>query len=233
MSTQRPQWTLRNSNPLPKAKTKQLSVTPGGRCNLAISFYVRPGRLNTPQSLTVLPSWKLRANLRKKLVQRYDLTYFTHLITSCLGTIPGVKLERPTVTLQYQRPRSQARRTVTGKIIAIHSLSNDDPHYDRYQGIYLTLVVRLKKGCQLPTNLRKINLQVIGHLLPRDTFQYGVCDKVRSRFRACSDQEYLTNPGRGTIPWVSPGGGSNMCQIFYLRDHQSPDTYCKFDVTTA
>lgn len=238
MNQSRPSWTLRNRRPLPKARTSQLSVTKNNRCNLAIKFYVKPGVLNSHKSLTVLPKWKMRSNLTPPLTQTYDFVYFTHLVSGCLSKIPGASVARPQLKLSYQKPNSKGkgrvkRQTVTGRIIALHGLSNDDSHYDRFQGVFLTLIVRLNNQCSLPKNLRKINLVVVGNLLPTNKFQYGLCDKTRSRFRACTDREYLQNPGRGVIPWITTGNGSQMCHIFYRRDAQAPQSYCSFDVTTA
>jgi hypothetical protein len=228
-------WTLRNKLPFNKAKTQQISVTNGKRCNVAIHFYVNHGRLNHPESLTVLPKWKLQANIKPKLTTSYDLVYASHLLEASLANIQGVTLPKPFLTMTYQKPNQKSRKRVTvmGRILGIKALSNDDPHYDRYQGVYLTLIVRLCQKCQLSTNLRKIQLDIRGKLLPIQQFQYGVCDKIRSKFRRCTDSEYLTNPGRGVIPNVGAGGGSNMCHVFYRRDHQSPHTYCSFDVTTS
>lgn len=196
---------------------------------LRLDFHTHP---------TEFPASKLRTPLAPQKRMRYQLADLVHLLRASLyvyrprilllydeGGVKSKQKQKKKQQKKQHKPKTKRAQT-GGRLVAFQAEESDTSHGDP---IALTLYIRLAPGCRPPSPLRRLSLHFSCPLLPRDRFQYGVCDTLHGKYRVCQDLTYLRSPGRACVPDVGPGRDRTRCSVFRLRPPNTPKSYCKFD----
>ena len=192
-------WKLQNKNPLPRIAVTQRQS----------NLYV----------LDVHSRFRSSLRYRRQTVP-YNLTSLALLLRASLYAL------RPAIKMEY---KCDGKRVVArGRIVACRSEEVDAPTSPHLA--HLTLFVKLDPtSCPIQPVMKWVNLVIQCPLLPKDRYQYGVCDTLHAKYRVCSDMEYLRAPGRSLVPDVGPSKDRTRCAVFLLRPGTNPLSYCKLD----
>ena len=136
---------------------------------------------------------------------------------------------QPKCCLGYKTKGGKSR-AISGKIISFYYLPNNQSKYKVNDKNPFVVYLKLYPQYRLPLNLKNIKINIRSRLLPRKKYQYGFCDTYGSKFKVCTDKEYMSSPGISLVPDNGVSKGRTQCMVFRLRPPQSPKTYCKFDI---
>lgn len=158
------------------------------------------------------PNWQIMFRGQRVKKDLYD--FLTILRDTLLENNPPIRIDY----------RCGAKvQTVRGRIIGFVGTQDDEGLYLKHKKSHnFHLNLKLDRGYSLPDTLKKFQITITGELLPNNLYQYGFCSSLNSRFKRCTDMDYIKNPG--DLYWAY---GLGRCKAYDLRKG-NPKQFCSF-----
>jgi hypothetical protein len=208
-------WKIKNKSPF---RLAEISNVGNYQNNLM--------RLNCFAIANNVPTWKLNFKSKKC---NLDQSHILNLLRATSYT------KKPTCIMSW---KVKGKKVSTKKCRIISSEGLDSGTADSLEKNtvgspmdgHISLFLKVPNGCVIPSVIKRVKLVINGQLLPKNKFQYAICDSLRADFTACSDYEYLQNPGPAIVPFTGVSDDRNSCSAYLVRPNSNLKSYCKFAV---